>query len=307
MSDIVTYDPEERVVYFTGKDEPKEIHRGVSAAEFEEIEKIESYSHDCMATTDRLLHILGKGSIFGAEAREDLQSLKRDVIELYTEFPSYKSVVEESEFERVRGYDGVIYKVKRPLENVFECIGIVADLITNGQLIKRYYLDGHDPYHIQHLIINICAALEHLGIVAVNRLVPEKGGIDASDPQYNVTKVYERILEEGLHEPISDDEDLLDDVSVSEVERLKQMRDLIAHKSLSQNIPSREIPDGLKEQAYLYDGSDAEELTLIALKLQMVALVVLTNYVYDHVKTGIEPYVAAIYQGKEKNPNAAGE
>ncbi|MFD1527405.1 hypothetical protein, partial [Halolamina salina] len=146
MSDIVTYDPEDRIVYFTGKDEPKEIHRDVSSAEFKEIEKIESYSHECMATADRLLHILGRGAIFGPKAREDLQLLKEDVIELYSEFPSYKSLVEESEYARVRGYDGVIYKVKRPLENVFECIGIVADLITNGQLIKRYYLDGHDPY-----------------------------------------------------------------------------------------------------------------------------------------------------------------
>ncbi|WP_254809728.1 hypothetical protein [Natronosalvus amylolyticus] len=40
MSDIVTYDPEDRIVYFTGKDEPKEIHRDVSSAEFKEIEKM---------------------------------------------------------------------------------------------------------------------------------------------------------------------------------------------------------------------------------------------------------------------------
>ena len=43
MADIVSYDPKERIVYFTGKNEPKEMHRNVSPAEFEQIEKVESY------------------------------------------------------------------------------------------------------------------------------------------------------------------------------------------------------------------------------------------------------------------------
>ena len=254
-----------------------------------------------MSAPDQLLSILERGAIFPLDARENLKSLKKDVIDLYTEFPTYKSLVKESKFPRVRGYDRVIYKVKRPLENIFECIGIVSDMITNGHLINLYRHDKHDPRSIQYLIMNVCAAVEHLGIVAVNRLAPENGGIDASNPQYNVVKVYEEIIEEGLHEPINDHEDIVTEIPLSEVEKLKQMRDTIAHKSLYQDIPSQEIPEGLKEQAYVYDESEFGELTLVALKLQRVALKVLVNYVYDHVEMSIEPYVEAIYQDKDGN------
>lgn len=299
MDDLVSYDPEEEVVYFTAKDQPKEIHNGVSPREFEQIEKIESYSLKCMSTPDRLLNILNKGSIFSGAAMDDLESLKKDVIDLYTEFPSYKYLVEDSKYDKVRGYDGVIYKVKRPLEHVFECIGIVADLITNGRLLRRFHLNEYGSYHIQHLIINTCAVLEHLGIVAVNRLVSDDGGIDPTDPQYNVTKVYELILDEGLHDPLREDDDLIEDISLSEVDKVKQMRDRFAHKSVYQHASSQQIPEGLEEQAYLYDRSDIRELINISVGLQTIAVSVLIKYIHDHAKTGIKPYVDAVYQSDE--------
>lgn len=301
IGEVVSYDPDDRVVYFTGKNDPIKIFDGVSPEEFAEIEQIETYSHECMGTTDRLLHILGIGPIHGSKSKTELQSLMDDVIALYEAFPTYKSIAEDSEFERVRKYSGVIYKVKRPLENVFNCIGIVENIITNSQLIHRYHLDGHEPFHIQHLIINICAAVEHLGIVAVNRLVPDSGGIDPDDPQYNVLTVYEKIIEEGLHEPIGDDDDLFEEVSLERVEALKDMRDRIAHKSLIQNIPSREIPDGLRDQAYLFDESHAREYTATAMQLHLIAISVLISFVHDHVKASIEPYVEAIYDGMYQN------
>lgn len=291
------YDYDEGTVYLSTESDEAVLFHNASPEEFEQLKEIDEFIDECLQNVDRLLHILQRGLVIDSAVEEELQSLKHDVIRQFSEFERYKSLSEQSDFERVRRYAKVVYKVKRPLENVFECIGIVADLLVNYRHIARYRRKNHRREYVHHLFLNTCSVVEHTGIVAVNRLVSENGGLNPDQNQHNVQTVYEQVIQAGLHEvDDSDIVDLVGDADKSEVKRLKETRDRLAHKSPI--VVDEEIPDGLQRNSYAYTETDLRELVVVSIKLNKMCSIVLTRFLFDHVRSAIEPYVAAIYQDR---------
>lgn len=302
------YDEETREVQLEHGDTSPTVYTDVSEAEFELIEAVDEIGNECAALIEATVpdpDVLQNISV------DRISSLQERAIECYEDCMEYKRKAEDHDSEVVSAQLKMLYKIKKTLEHYFRILS-VAQSLAFSQALCFTYLQNERHLDLYVFVRNVCTTTEYLGAMIINR--SGEGSVDVSDSSENWTGVYETLKEQGLGEPLIEDEDVevtippsgrkepLEELplSASQMNYLNDKRnDIVHHCPLFVPEDDRDVlPEDLISNRIMTK-KDLFALCEYATRLHLHTNLMFIDYVRSYLETLVEEFAELVYLEEE--------